>query len=221
MDSIYTIFKTEKEGYCPSHSIILGRGRIFVFDCLDEKGDILSPQEYLSVFENVRGALNRDRKVGDGIGVLTCDDRTNWAINRKKLLELSANNRKILELIESSMLVISLDDQCPNDYTEAVADIMGGNLVTRWADKSLNYVSFANGKIGCVGEVSNKSVSIVRTQIFENKNNPKTIIQKTLSFDQENNLFCSILVMMELLLFILARSSWRAWHVARNQTGAP
>ncbi|XP_055699735.1 peroxisomal carnitine O-octanoyltransferase [Phlebotomus papatasi] len=152
MDSIYTIFKTEKEGHCRSHSIILGRGRIFVFDCLDEKGDVLSPQEYLSVFENVREVLDKDRKVGDGIGVLTCDDRTNWAINRKKLLELSANNRKILELIESSILVISLDDQCPSDYSEAVADIMGGNLVSRWADKSLNYVSFANGKIGCVGE---------------------------------------------------------------------
>ncbi|XP_059610201.1 peroxisomal carnitine O-octanoyltransferase isoform X1 [Phlebotomus argentipes] len=152
MDSIWSAFKTEKEGDCPSHSIILYQGRMFVFDCVDEKGDILSPQQYLAVFTAVKDIVTREKKPGDCVGVLTSDDRTNWAVNRKRLLDMSSNNRKVLELIDSGVVVINLDDQCPSDYSEAVADIMGGDLVQRWSDKSLNYVSFANGKIGCVGE---------------------------------------------------------------------
>uniref|UniRef100_A0A1B0CRW5 Choline/carnitine acyltransferase domain-containing protein n=2 Tax=Lutzomyia longipalpis TaxID=7200 RepID=A0A1B0CRW5_LUTLO len=153
MDTVWSAFKTYKEGSCPSHSIVLCRGRIFMFDCVDEEGEILTPLEFFALFTAIREEVARDGgEPGAGVAVLTSDNRTNWAINRKKLMELTENNRKVLELIESAVAAINLDDQQPSDYTEVVADIMGGDLEQRWADKSLNYVSFANGKIGCAGE---------------------------------------------------------------------
>ncbi|XP_051921785.1 peroxisomal carnitine O-octanoyltransferase-like isoform X2 [Hippocampus zosterae] len=46
-DSIYNYFKTEREGRCPSHLIVMCRGRIFMFDALCD-GEILTPPELLS-----------------------------------------------------------------------------------------------------------------------------------------------------------------------------
>uniref|UniRef100_A0A1L8DZ05 Putative carnitine o-acyltransferase cpti n=1 Tax=Nyssomyia neivai TaxID=330878 RepID=A0A1L8DZ05_9DIPT len=152
MDTVWSAFRTEKEGPCPSHAVVLYRGRIFFFDCVDEKGDIMSALQYYGIFLAIRDVVENDGKRGAGVAVLTSDDRTNWAANRKRLMELTENNRKVLELIESGITMINFDDQCPSDYGAVVSNIMGGDLEQRWADKSLNYVSFANGMIGCAGE---------------------------------------------------------------------
>ncbi|GAB0095092.1 Choline/carnitine acyltransferase domain [Sergentomyia squamirostris] len=152
MDSIWSAFKTEKEGPCPTHVMVFAKRRYFKIEAVDENGNIQSPQYYLAMFEAIKDIVNNDKRIGDGVAVLTCDDRTNWAINRKRLQEVSERNRETLQTIESAITVVVLDEQCPTDYSETLVDIMAGNLVERWADKSLNHISFANGKVGCVGE---------------------------------------------------------------------
>lgn len=39
-------FVTEREGHCPSHVVVMCRGRIFKFDALYD-GEILTPPELL------------------------------------------------------------------------------------------------------------------------------------------------------------------------------
>lgn len=66
------------EGGGPTHGLIIGKGRIFIFDCLDSNGNLQSPQSILQILQIIRGAIDSD-KLGDCVPVLTCDDRTSWA----------------------------------------------------------------------------------------------------------------------------------------------
>lgn len=69
-------------------------------------------------------------------------------------MELSPHNEKTLELIENSALMICFDDNEPVDYSEVGLKSIDGDFHSRWCDKGSVFISFKNGKIGCVGEHS-------------------------------------------------------------------
>lgn len=69
---------TASEGPCPSHTIVIGNGRIFYMESVDEKGDLLTPQQCLQSLKYVRDSLDNEDKVM-GIPILTSDDRDSWA----------------------------------------------------------------------------------------------------------------------------------------------
>lgn len=73
--------------------------------------------------------------------------------NRKYLQELSKRNCEIIALIEKSISVASLDETWPSSYSEVCMQNMGGDLHSRWADKSCSMTLFRSGKVGCIGEV--------------------------------------------------------------------
>lgn len=67
------------EGPCPTHTIVIGNGRIFYMESIDEEtGNILSPQQYLLCFKHIRDSLDNEDKL-KGIPILTADLRDNWA----------------------------------------------------------------------------------------------------------------------------------------------
>jgi carnitine O-octanoyltransferase len=152
-DILKSYFKTAAEGDCPSHAIIIGKGRIFYMESLNKDGSIPTPQQYLHSLRCVRDTLDNEERLM-GIPILTCDERDTWAKNRKHLIEISPNNAKVLELIESSAMVISFDEYEPIDYSEACQRTIDGDYHSRWCDKSSSFVAFKNGKLGCLGEHS-------------------------------------------------------------------
>ncbi|KAF5927849.1 hypothetical protein HPG69_000755 [Diceros bicornis minor] len=104
-DSVMSYFRTENEGHCPSHVVVLCRGRVFVFDA------------------------------------------------REYLISLDPENLTMLEKIQSSLLVYSIEDGrphvTPEDYSQITAMLLTGDPTVRWGDKSYNLVSFSNGVFGC------------------------------------------------------------------------
>lgn len=152
-DEVHSYFKTAKEGSCPSTIIIISRGRVFYFDFCDKNGNILSPQEILHAFTIIRDRIEYE-DVEKGIPILTCDERTGWAKNRKHLIELSKNNAELLKIIESGALTLNLDENEPIDYSEVTAKALTGDYHSKWLDKASAMISFKNGKIGCVAEHS-------------------------------------------------------------------
>lgn len=70
-DEIHDYFKTESEGPCPHNILIISKGRVFFFDFLDEKGDLLTPQEFLYAYRHVRDTV--DNEITDkGVFILVC-----------------------------------------------------------------------------------------------------------------------------------------------------
>ena len=151
-DEVKSYFKTKAEGECPRTGLIVGRGRVFLFD-FEVDGEILTPQELLHVFTIARDIIEND-VTEPGIPIFTCDDRTNWANNRKHLIEISAENEEKLKMVESAALTLSFDDNEPLDNSELSQVTLDGDVHSRWCDKSSQLISFRNGKVGLIGEHS-------------------------------------------------------------------
>ncbi|XP_054478461.1 peroxisomal carnitine O-octanoyltransferase [Anoplopoma fimbria] len=149
-DTIRNYFKTEREGPCPSHLVVMCRGRIFTFDAVCD-GQILTPPELLRQLSYVKECCEGEPE-GDGVAVLTSEERTRWALAREHLISIDPHNHTILETIQSSLFVISLDEtkpySTPENYTNLTAEALKGNPTIRWGDKSYNSLSFADGTLG-------------------------------------------------------------------------
>lgn len=151
-DEVQEYFKTKAEGFCTPVSLIIGRGRIFYFEFAVD-GEIISPQEFLHIFTIARDIIENET-AERGPPILTADERTSWANNRTHLKELSPNNAKLLEIVESAATVVCFDDNEPTDYSEVAQLTLNGDYHARWNDKSSYMISFRNGKFGLVGEHS-------------------------------------------------------------------
>ncbi|XP_047454810.1 peroxisomal carnitine O-octanoyltransferase [Mugil cephalus] len=149
-DTIHNYFKTEREGPCPSHLVVMCRGRIFTFDALYD-GQILTPPELLRQLSYVKERCDREPE-GDGVGALTTEERTRWAKAREHLISIDPHNKTILETIQSSLFVISLDGtkpySSPENYTNMTLEALTGDPTIRWGDKSYNSIVFADGTFG-------------------------------------------------------------------------
>lgn len=151
-DKITCYFKLKSESSCPSHVVVIGKGRIFYFDVIyDEK--LMSPQELHHTLCIIYGKIN-DETNNMGVPILTSDDRTAWSKNRRYLMELSKENEHYFKIIESSIIAISFDDSEPSDISELSQKTIDGDIHSRWHDKSSTLVAFRNGLFGFVGEHS-------------------------------------------------------------------
>lgn len=149
-DTIRNYFKTEREGPCPSHLVVICRGRIFTFDAVCD-GQILTPPELLRQLSCVKECCEGEPE-GDGVAALTSEERTRWALAREHLISIDPHNNTILETIQSSLFIISLDEtkpySTPENYTNLTVEALQGNPTIRWGDKSYNSLSFADGSFG-------------------------------------------------------------------------
>nr|DBA25203.1 TPA: hypothetical protein GDO54_012759 [Pyxicephalus adspersus] len=115
-DSIINYFKTESEGSCPTHLIVMCRGRIFSFEAVID-GQMLSPPEILRQFSYVQNICQSQRD-GIGLSALTSEERTRWALSREHLISLDPKNLSHLERIQSSLFIVSLDEDSPHGTPE-------------------------------------------------------------------------------------------------------
>ncbi|CAK6960680.1 peroxisomal carnitine O-octanoyltransferase [Scomber scombrus] len=151
-DTIHNYFKTESEGPCPSHIVVMCRGRSFVFDALCD-GEIITPPEILRQLNYVKQRCEGEPE-GDGVAALTSEERTRWAKAREYLISIHPHNKTILETIQSSLCVISLDDtkpySSPDNYTNMTLEALTGDPTIRWGDKSYNSIVFSDGTFGSI-----------------------------------------------------------------------
>ncbi|TNN02581.1 peroxisomal carnitine O-octanoyltransferase isoform X2 [Takifugu flavidus] len=149
-DAIRSYFKTELEGPCPSHLVVLCRGRIFTFDALCD-GQILTPPELFRQLSYVRQCCDGNPE-GEGVSALTTEERTRWAKAREYLISIDPHNETILELIQSSLFTICLDEtqpySTPENYTNLTRESLTGDPTIRWGDKSYNSIVYSDGTFG-------------------------------------------------------------------------
>uniref|UniRef100_A0A8C9RDP4 Peroxisomal carnitine O-octanoyltransferase n=1 Tax=Scleropages formosus TaxID=113540 RepID=A0A8C9RDP4_SCLFO len=149
-DTLCSYFMPESKGPCPSHLVVMCRGRTFTFDTVYD-GSILTPPELLRQFTYIRETCDRE-PVGEGVSALTTEERTRWAKAREYLISIDPKNEAILETIQSSLFVVSLEDAkpyaTPENYTPLSLEALTGDPTIRWGDKSYNCISYADGSFG-------------------------------------------------------------------------
>lgn len=145
-DKIISYFKTEAEGPIPKHVIVTCRGRLFKLNAINAGAaeDPLAPPELQRQLQAIHRRCNAEAR-GPGIAALTGAPRSRWYELREQLLQKHSNHAKLLEVIQSSIAVVALEDSSPAGFCAVTQEAHLSTTGNLWYDKSLNFVSYANG----------------------------------------------------------------------------
>ncbi|CEG38794.1 carnitine o-acetyltransferase [Plasmopara halstedii] len=135
-----------------THAVVMRHNNFFLLELLDPRTK--DPLGFEALCFQLARILDAAGAKGSAIGVLTSQDRDLWADAREELIQASPLNQKSLHAIESSLLVLNLDDDAPVSRTEVARGLWHGNGRNRFFDKCVQIVVFENGKAGLLGEHS-------------------------------------------------------------------
>eukprot|EP00949_MAST-11_sp_MAST-11-sp1_P004057 g4057.t1 len=148
-----------------THVVVLSKNHFYYFDALWPTGEVgVTENQILETLKTILSDSERlEASEEEGscppVGVLTSAKRSVWAKSRAQLCAISANNEKILQLIDSALFVVCLDDSMPDTVASRAANMLHGSyqlhesgmqkgtLCNRWYDK-LQIVVCANGVAG-------------------------------------------------------------------------
>uniref|UniRef100_A0A182P8A9 Choline/carnitine acyltransferase domain-containing protein n=1 Tax=Anopheles epiroticus TaxID=199890 RepID=A0A182P8A9_9DIPT len=129
------------------HVVVMRKGNMYAVDVLDAQGNIEQPATLLARFERVL----KDGKAPatDPLGLLTTENRDTWATARTALTQLG-NNAQSLELVDSALFCICLDDSTidPANPIPAIREFLFGDGTNRWFDKSFTLIVAKDGTAG-------------------------------------------------------------------------
>ncbi|CAO1613351.1 unnamed protein product [Parajaminaea phylloscopi] len=151
------------------HISVLVRDNAYSLDVLNEDGSVKELADIeKALWDIVNDAKQSD---GEGVSVLTSDDRDTWALAREHLIVSSPSNAASLRSIEDSLLTLSLDSSNlgsplhhpdpPHTASPRSVDAHARNTSgagrsghNRWYDKALTLSVEPNGRAGIMGEHS-------------------------------------------------------------------
>ncbi|KAK9768335.1 Carnitine O-acetyltransferase mitochondrial [Basidiobolus ranarum] len=142
------------ETYDPAtnnHIAVVRKNKYYIIDMF-HNGQQLSALELENQFERIIADAGSDK--APALGAITCDNRDTWADVRPIILQSAPENEGLLKKLESSILLVCLDDYSPKNRNEHSWSCWAGDGRNRYFDKSLQFIVFENGKAGFLGEHS-------------------------------------------------------------------
>ncbi|KAI9020004.1 acyltransferase ChoActase/COT/CPT [Phycomyces nitens] len=141
------------------HILVVVRDQLFKLDVYDQNGrrsvDALE-KELLDIV----GYVQHLQQLDAAVPLLSSWDRDNWAVSRNHLLTIDPSHRQNLDIVESSLFGVALDDYSHGDALSDRTHSMFcgnqgiGNGHNRWFDKSFLLIVDSSGKCGVSGEHS-------------------------------------------------------------------
>lgn len=143
------------------HIVVMRRGQIYWFEVLDEEHRPLLTERAL--LGNLQAILRdadkiQPEEVATGsIGVLTTEQRKIWSTHRDDLMA-NKHNARCLEVVDSALFVVCMDDSAPESPAELCNNVLCGTYklrdgvqfgtcTNRWYDK-LQLIVCENGAAG-------------------------------------------------------------------------
>lgn len=144
-----------------SHIVVLRRGQFYWFDVLDGQDRLLLTER--EVLRNLQAVVSDADKTPihevarNSIGVLSTENRKTWSSLRDNLSS-NKHNQPCLEIVDTALFIVCLDDAAPDNLAELCANFLCGtyNLVNgvqvgtctnRWYDK-LQIIVCSDGSAG-------------------------------------------------------------------------
>lgn len=162
------------------HIVILRNGHFYVFDVLDEDGNII-PSSH--IYDHINYILSDTQTPpAHPISVLTTENRDIWAKARMQLEKLG--NAEQLRLIDSAIFALALDDETlGNNLVKSAHHMLHGPVHNRWFDKSFTLIITKDAKAALNFEHAwGDGVAVLRyfNEIFTDSNKyhfvgPKTV----------------------------------------------
>ncbi|CAI5454327.1 unnamed protein product [Caenorhabditis angaria] len=143
-DKISRYFRTESEGDCPSHIIIICNGSIWKFCVTNPDNSLKSVNAIEKALELIKSKSSRvDTR---SVVPLTSLGRDEWAKIRHSLIENSAHNTGNFELIDSSVFSLTMVDDFVEDESKLMKYSLFGSAYNCYCDKNLNLIVMRDGK---------------------------------------------------------------------------
>jgi len=114
-----------------THVVVMHRNQFYYFNALWPDGTVAVDEadlkEILTAIKEDATSIDPELSVKNALGVLTTLPRKSWAVARDNLKASSSHNSAALEIIDSALFVLVLDDFVPNDIHEAAANMLHGS----------------------------------------------------------------------------------------------
>ncbi|HUK73415.1 MAG TPA: choline/carnitine O-acyltransferase [Streptosporangiaceae bacterium] len=152
-DSVRTPYSEDWPG--PSrerHIVIFVRGNMFRLDVIGPNGRPHALDEIAAGLRAVMEAGAAPAAPGTAVGHLTTKARAEWAASRQALLDCDPGNAGKLDVVETALFCLCLDDATPAGPREASDLLLHGDSGNRWFDKALSLIVFGDGTAGLNGE---------------------------------------------------------------------
>ena len=149
------------------HILVLCRSQFYWFDVLDANSDVIITEKDLAsnfraIIEDAQATPVREA-ARSAVGVLSTENRRIWAGLREHLLKDDHGhdvppNRESLQIVDSALFVVCLDDTEPVGAAKVAANVLSGSYrledgvqtgtcTNRWYDK-LQIIVSKNGSAG-------------------------------------------------------------------------
>ena len=143
------------------HVVVLRRGQMYWFDCLDEKHrPLLTERALLGNLQAIckdADQVDKHDIASSAIGVLSTENRRVWSAHRDTL-NSDSHNQQCLEVLDTALFVVCMDDSEPENPAELCNNMLCGTYgiskrvqvgtcTNRWYDK-LQIIVCANGAAG-------------------------------------------------------------------------
>jgi carnitine O-acetyltransferase len=127
--------------------VVFARGTMLRMDVLDPDG---RPHTRDELAAGLRAAMAAAAPAlpGTSPGHLTTKARAEWAASRDALLACHPGNADALEVVETALFCVCLEDFAPRDTQQACDQLLHGDSGNRWFDKALSLIVFADGTAG-------------------------------------------------------------------------
>ncbi|XP_027393016.1 carnitine O-palmitoyltransferase 2, mitochondrial isoform X3 [Bos indicus] len=123
------------------HLLVLRKGHFYIFDVLDQDGNIVSASE---IQAHLKYILSDNSPAPEfPLSYLTSENRDIWAELRQKLV--SGGNEATLGKVDSAVFCLCLDDFPIRDFVHLSHSMLHGDGTNRWFDKSFNLIIAKDG----------------------------------------------------------------------------
>ncbi|MGF6886992.1 carnitine O-acetyltransferase [Nocardia sp. GAS34] len=147
-DTVRVPYSDEWPGPSQSHHIVvLFRGGLFRMDVLGPDGIPYATEDLADGLRAVMKSGTRAAAAGSAPGHLTTLARAHWAQVRATL-RAEPVNATALDVIETALFCVCLEDFAPADTQHACDQLLHGDSGNRWFDKAVSFVVFADGSAG-------------------------------------------------------------------------
>lgn len=126
------------------HAVIWSRGQWFSLPLFSDGRALTAPQLLASLMTL---PLQTAADETPPIGAFTCEHRDTWAATRATLVSLSETNRTALEVMDSALMALVLDETQAASLAEISRCMLCGDARARWFDK-FTMIVLADGTAG-------------------------------------------------------------------------
>jgi carnitine O-acetyltransferase len=130
------------------HVVVLVLSQMFRMDVIAPDGRAHTVDELASGLRAVMREAETGAAPRASVGHLTTKPRAEWAESRRALLACHPRNAEALDLIETALFCVCLEERAPGDALEACDQLLYGDSGNRWFDKALSLIVFADGTAG-------------------------------------------------------------------------